>query len=405
MATTTIVVEVPEEPNAFGVRKSLEKIVRNAEKLGLPAPTWTEEPITKPLQPSIVNGQAPWLLQLGFTGFPEPWVRFTITGEAPRVNGYTLVAQLDHKSVPGETLIRQVPGSNEDLSGFLGTRGKRCDHCHRAVWRNETLIFRGENGDLIEIGRNCAADFLRDSRIEGMINIWSGLCTAGTTDEIPEPRYRQILWTGEFIRLVLWVYRNHGWKSRASCEPGERSTGDRVVSMLLDPQYGKNNPVPSEENPLPALEDTQAFWEFLKSLPDTSDYTRNIRLIASVGTVALTNATFLASGVCLYHKHLEASAKPQIEQAPAVHFPAEPGTRVKKPVSVTVERAIVLEGFYGPTTILVFRTLNNEVLTWKASGAHEYKPGESLTLKAFTIKAHSDYRGRAQTEIQRATVD
>lgn len=58
------------------------------------------------------------------------------------------------------------------------------------------------------------------------------------------------------------------------------------------------------------------------------------------------------------------------------------------------------DGAYGRTYLYVFRDADGNVFSWKASRGHTFERGETYALKA-TVKGHGEYKGVAQTEINR----
>jgi hypothetical protein len=118
----------------------------------------------------------------------------------------------------------------------------------------------------------------------------------------------------------------------------------------------------------------------------------------------------------------------RLQQAPACHYPAPVGTRVKN-VVCTYLRGGAFEGAYGRVYVETFMTSAGEVLVWKGAGAwlptteaeraelavaegvqsihaptlRRPNVGERLSVTA-TIKSHGDYQGAPQTTVTRAKV-
>lgn len=106
------------------------------------------------------------------TGLPwvMDFVEVTVTGEAPKVAGWSFVATLSWDVEVG-LITRVVPGlDNEpDLSGLRaeGTTAW-CDHCGTARFRLDTFAVRNvETGEIKQVGRNCLQSFLGID-----VNLW-----------------------------------------------------------------------------------------------------------------------------------------------------------------------------------------------------------------------------------------
>lgn len=60
------------------------------------------------------------------------------------------------------------------------------------------------------------------------------------------------------------------------------------------------------------------------------------------------------------------------------------------------------ENAYGKSMIIKFEDLNGNVITWFASGTHNYQKGDVVSRIKATIKNHDEFRGVKQTIITRA---
>ena len=401
--STLTTVEVSAD-SADRIRQDLAKIVRKAEKLDMPVPTYTEEAFST-VRPATREERE----LFSVSHMPVEMVRFVVTGEAPRLNGWSLVAQLDHKSVPGETLVRRAPGYETlSMNQFLGRQV--CEHCGHNRARHETLVFVHENGELIQVGRNCAADFLRSDKIEGMLRLWESIRRAGEDEESLGGSGQPCFPTLSFLSLVLWVYNKHGFLGTAkAAELGKMSTKERVLAILGgDLTYRQYNEVPAPGELATNYTGTAMdLQKLLGSLPENNDFQRNLKLLSQADYVTLKNAGIMAAAACVWQRHLEDEAKKALVPVTnARHFDGEVGKRVKKAVDATVEAAFSFDNFYGRQTFVKMLTQAGERLVWKTSsyGPDAFKPGEKVTLTAFTIKNHGDYKGEIQTEISRANV-
>jgi hypothetical protein len=94
--------------------------------------------------------------------------------------------------------------------------------------------------------------------------------------------------------------------------------------------------------------------------------------------------------------------KARPELAPIVYSPEHIGTIGKREVfTVEVIRIAWFDGVYGRTYITTMRGPGNACIVSK--GAFAPEEGEKLTIKA-TVKAHDEYKGQAQTVVQRVAV-
>ncbi len=83
--------------------------------------------------------------------------RITI-GDLPAVGGYEFAARIEHTK-DGNVVVRG-PAETQDLDESWRTAEPLCSHCSKKRLRKETFLLRQYGVALLQIGRNCLADFL-----------------------------------------------------------------------------------------------------------------------------------------------------------------------------------------------------------------------------------------------------
>ncbi len=136
------------------------------------------------------------------------------------------------------------------------------------------------------------------------------------------------------------------------------------------------------------------------SLAPGTDYADNMHVILAGENVSLRNIGILVSLVAVYAREKELAVKREQKEPFAKGFLAPVKTRVRG-LEITLTTVKSWEGQWGWTTLLVGRTADNHLVKWFASGEHDYEPGDTLSLKAATVKAHEVYEGIDQTVITR----
>lgn len=79
-------------------------------------------------------------------------------GEMPSVGGYEFAARIEHGK--DGNVIARGPGETESLDVSWRTAEPHCEHCGTKRRRKETFLLRQYGMRLMQIGRNCLADFL-----------------------------------------------------------------------------------------------------------------------------------------------------------------------------------------------------------------------------------------------------
>lgn len=207
--TTTATFSVPESRLEW-LKAEIAKLAKRANKIGCIAPT-------------MVVGDST-LVQHADGGAESvaTFVRHfavTVTGQAPRINGWTFVATLDHAD--GEVVLRTHPSFEGQLPPrFRCADPRNCDHCRMARQRNETFVLRNDaTGEFQQIGRQCLRDFLGHENpmsVAATAELLWDLCeTAEASEhEAGGNRAGNYVDAVEFLSFVAAAIRKEGWTSR-----------------------------------------------------------------------------------------------------------------------------------------------------------------------------------------------
>ena len=163
MSTTTSNNVLTIDPSRlFDLETKITKLNRRAVKLGL-------NPVEYTLAERVVQVPVD-----DHSGYPTGLCRevvvvdVTLTGNAPKLNGWTLICKVEHTE--SGQLVTQPAGCKEDLSAWYECSGRDCDHCHTNRDRKETFVLRDESGKSIRIGRSCLADYVRSEDAVAVAN-------------------------------------------------------------------------------------------------------------------------------------------------------------------------------------------------------------------------------------------
>lgn len=159
----------------------VQKMNRRATKLGMSPLGYVYGVVTEQNASSRtagayqrdVKGHAKWF---------ATYVEVSIVGEAPVIEGHRFLATVDLMgTVP---MVRRQPWvSDVDLTAFFHTDG-HCDHCNTNRQRNDVLVLEEvATGRLLQIGRNCAADFFRSKDASNMLRVSDYMSELSFSDE------------------------------------------------------------------------------------------------------------------------------------------------------------------------------------------------------------------------------
>jgi len=359
-------------------------------------------------------------------------VDLELVAERPALAGWEFLAVVE--PLQGGNLIRQVPGATiaeGELAPWAdsSTTGMTCDHCKSARHRKEVFIVRADGSDSSvsagthkQVGRNCLESFLGGKSAAHIIAMlgWPDVVReAGSDEEGGGGGYGHGEVVHDPIKFLSWVagvIREDGWLSRSAARddaddfgtrPMRRPTADQALYLVTKP-FGASDTWAKErarcEPTAAEVERATAALEWARSLEGSSDYERNLALVARQEAMSPKHAGILASAI---PGHTRALGREMERRQRAVRNAAQPSQHVgevkaRLGFDLLVERVIETSTEWGPLHIIVMRDENNNLLVWK-TGAASANPGDRIRLKG-TIKRHTEFNGEKQTELTRCDV-
>jgi len=321
-----------------------------------------------------------------------------ITGSVPTVNGWSLIARIEHLDVGN--LVSKAPSAyTRELPESYRTCAPTCDHCRQNRARNDTFVLENSVGDVRRVGRNCLADFVRSADIASAVNMFGLISKVQSMilGECDEDHYfsgngsnRGYTGTLVYLTKVVCAIRLHGWCSRKeSNNTGILATADRIADIAM-----------SQTTDMDAQEAELVYdWaQDLCSREQVSDYISNLRTACAQGYVDARSKGLVASAVQAYRNELAFNAAQEAKRGNPSKHVGMVGDKLT--FNATVVRCIQKDGMYGMSTIIAMLDDVGNEYTWFASGCHEYKVNQVVKCKG-TVKAHNDYQGTKQTILTR----
>ena len=352
-------------------------------------------------------------------------IEIELTGEAPKFAGWTLAATLEH--TPEGNIIRTVPGITVNLMPFKDC-APHCEHCNLARRRRDTYLVAHDTGSVKQVGHDCIHDFLghqSPQTLAALAEIWMSageLCglgeegfgggSGGGSDRLP---------VQTFLGYVARAVRQFGYVSgkaqREAEESGSyrQSTKNLVLSWMIRPDRGSKAyreiqercclegetwPMPSDEDYATAELACQYVQDTLENKAELNEFENNLLVCSKLESIEFRTCG-IAAYIVEYQRRDVQRAKEQAEKAAQfnnTHFGVV-GTRYKD-IKLTFLGTKSFDSQWG---VCYYHTFSNEAgqqLLWKTGTSLGYADGFQTTAK-FTVKAHSQFRGAAQTEIIR----
>lgn len=397
------------------VEAKVAKLVKKANKLGLPAPSvafgevyFVQVRKSRPVEAFDID-EGPAREEYYFE--EVAMCVASVTGPVVRIPDWTFIAGLDHRE--GGNIVRNITG--EELPEVYRTRKPACDHCKTSRMRADTYVLRSDRpedlGTYVQVGRTCLADFIGSKTADDIVAMATyARDLQDLAGEIEEEDTRggggggrQTVWSLEsFLSMVLAIIRTSGYVSKKMVEEGKGGTptGHATIEALCY-RPGRDR---SQEAP-PAVTDAdkakmETVLAWVRATTDTSEFMHNLRVIANGKMVTHRDAGFVAAMPVAYERAMN-TLKPRTVRPVSKHV----GTEGKREVFQNLRcfKILAMEGQYGVTYLHMFEDPSGNVLKWFASG-HSLEEGATYHVKG-TVKKHDTYDNKEQTVLSRCKAE
>ena len=363
-------------------------------------------------------------------------VKIQVIGAAPKLAGWTFIAKLDHFSLPGNVIIKAVPGATipqEALDAIhLDSRQKDaalheinnlrssperiktlslrleekpyCDHCHTYRRRNDTFIVQHESGAYKQVGRTCLKDFLGHSP-EGLLRYLSQLNMFFTElEDHNSGWYKFRGWRNAYVyelkealEISAAFIRTYGFVSKQKATMDNPSTASLVSGCFGYYTNATDKPDVKDCD----IQEAQEATDWVSRVEDKgdNDYIFNLKRIVKAGHFSGSMFGLVASIIAAYRR-----ANPKVKIEKLNEWVGNPKDKIETTVKIVGSYASF--GWMG-TTVTIYKMLDdqNRSLTWFSSATKgiSMEEGKVYKIKG-RIKAHEEYKGWKQTILTRVTV-
>lgn len=399
------------EPNIYRIpvvnfprlEEEIAKLNKRAKKLGC-------EPITLSVKNTVVEKRKSPHTNVEYDLVIQ---ECTVSGQAPKINGWTLVAVLEPVVDTGELLVKEVPG--QVCPESYRHTNFNCDHCGTIRKRNAIFVLRYEDGSHKQVGRNCIADFLGHKNPDSILGLAEMLFNtdqllAGASDEfwglssgvIAAPIHY-------FVTLVNSIIRSVGWISRTQAQEDD---GPSTANLAYDICTAKTHEQAqklikyykleiTEEDPEVAAKAIQWASE-ISSEEAGSTYMHDLGVCCRSKIVTYKTAGYVASVVNAYKRHISSLEIAKAKNIESNHI-GEVGSRLTFDDLTILKLHSVSSGLY-PKTLVRFSDPQGNIMIWWASGSPQWlQVGKHVKVKG-TVCKHSLYNDIPQTELKRVTL-
>lgn len=279
-------------------------------------------------------------------------------GEMPSVGGYEFAARIEHGK--DGNVIARGPSETESLDVSWRTAEPHCEHCGTKRKRKETFLLRQYGMRLMQIGRNCLADFLMTDP--------SKMIAAAELVKAVAGEMSDEYWGGyggfwevapiAFLAAAVATTERDGFVKKSEADGIRRVSTATRASMIC---RGDGEP-PNEDH----IETAHAVLAWASSPGENpSEYAWNLSLAVKQPGVG-KHEGILASAPAAYNKFLGKEVEKKLAPVRPEGFAVEKGEVFKG--EVTLVRHYLAESDWGSKAICTFRTDDGHELVWFASG-------------------------------------
>ena len=342
--------------------------------------------------------------------------KVTVVGEAPRLEGWTLIAELVFsfsESAETEMVVREVPGQTCPIK--YRSSDYHCDHCRTSRRRNSVFVVRHDDGRYLQVGRSCLADFLSCQSVrqivgaaEYLMDIRDLLQEASDEDWSEGEHFGRgltLVNTERFVAVTAVIMRKLGWVSRTKAsETFATATADHAWQCCASNstsarEFMRQFDINVEQRDIDLAKAALA-WAREISPQEPNSYMYNLGVVCRSEVTDYRNAGTTASVVATYQRQLDREISRQA-QANSTHVGQLRQRQTFENLNIVSTKFV--NGTWGATTMVKFVDPNGNILVWWASGEPDWaQAGATSTIKA-TVKKYEEYNGISQTVITRVS--
>lgn len=316
----------------------------------------------------------------------------------PIASGWTVAGVLTEDAAGVLTTTTIGDADERDVLASRPLAGQ-CQHCNKSRRRTTTVLLRNvDTLAIVPVGKSCLAEYtgtaLTPDLLKAVLNFG-----ADVEDDMEEMggSATDVAPTVEIVALARALTTRYGFLR--SVESG--STRDRMVRVLIGAKDADDYRDLVTADTMTAA---RADMDLIAASTDQSEYITNLQAVAGADWTVYAGrhnrVGLLASLPQAADRMRSDQVKRDTEAAGRVdaHIGAE---KQRREFTGTVRTNMLIETAYGFSTRFTVDTAEGTVTAFgKIAGADDVEIGATVTFVA-TIKAHSQFRGERQTEVNR----
>ena len=331
-----------------------------------------------------------------------------------KINDWECIAVLEINKVGN--IIRRI-NTEIDIPERFKTSENICEHCNSNRSRkNLYVIHNVVTDEWKQVGGSCLKLYTNGLNMEYVAAYLDGITELEENDGLVGgcggQKYYEV---GSVIGRAVEIINQTGYFSSQAGLPTKTLVStivcdkwghgvDEVNKLLAIHKfaevYFRNSDFYKEET----NETVSKIIEYYMGLEDNSEFVHNVQVMLKEGYVASKNFGFLCYLPEGYAKHIQREIEKAKRLEEKSEYFGEVGKRYKDQKISCVELLSSWYNDYGVTRLYKIVLEGGFVLTWKSSKDIDCEDDEVPDTITFTVKAHSEYKGKNQTEVTRCKV-
>lgn len=374
---------------------AIAKLNKKAVKLGLPVISYVVGDAF--LEEVRVFDDMMWVVDRYFVSYNE----VTITGDAPRLNGWNVTARVEPSGVEGQNFVFKTPlvAADADMD-HLRTAPMHCEHCNIKRFKAKVYQITNEAGETKMVGSTCLKDFTRSTSVTQHLSFLDAVakvfsdeenCGAGSANRLYNVR--------DLIKTAHYVIEGVGFVSKAqAADECMIATADWfTASSEMWKDFPRKN-VSTDGEALNVRAEEIINW--IGNQSGKGDFMYNLQTAVKAENVPTRMFGIIAAGVNSFLKDLARRVTLDSSEKSNQYF-GTVGERGALP-ELTIQFKQTIDGTYGYTYLIKFEDTDGNAFVWFSS-KDVGNVGDKFKFKG-TVKGHQDYQGRKQTIITRCTI-
>jgi len=374
----------------------LAKLNRKADKLG--CPRGIAEVVSEPFIKELYLNESLRPKKVEF-------VRVSVTGEAPKLAGWSFLGYIDKdKLVYGE-----------HITDVERERQGECDHCRQSRPRTHTYVVSHKGGERKVVGSTCLRDFLGGQDPKSMVSwltVFRKFVESFEGEDYRDDGNGKVYDLPEALELARKAIRIYGWVSGSQAYQDYSISTSQMVKNVIDASSSSAS-----------LQEFTADWsrvqdkrnlsdsdpqlvadsiEWAKAGKDSdSNYLNNIGIIADNGYTTKRSMGMAVSILSSYEREIEKSIREEARNK-AQEESNHVGEVGKREVFNNVQLTGVqyIDSHFGTSVLHRFLMDDTNQAVWFGSKELDAEVGDTFSIKA-TVKKHGEFNSISQTTINR----